>query len=80
MSDREEEEMATKDLRRRLEKLEAEALHLAIDPDARPADATDDEWAALAILHHVLEHPPGAEITDEVWAELERRLLSGRPS
>jgi hypothetical protein len=35
---------------------------------------TDEEVKALAILRHELEHPRGAPISDEVWAEVQRRV------
>lgn len=64
-------------LRRRLEKLEASSA----GPEADPlATVTGEEWAALAILHHEMAHPPGAPLTDEVWAELERRMRAGGQS
>lgn len=59
-------------LRRRLERLEERSA--PTDPMAEP---TDDIWRALAVLRHDMRHPPGAEITDSVWAELERRLADG---
>lgn len=75
--------MGTRDLRRRLEKLESEELDLDLREvvDVDPVNtATEEEWRALAILAHELEHPPGAEIDDATWAELERRLAVGSPS
>lgn len=41
---------------------------------------TDDDWQALSILHHDLLHTPGAEITPEEEAEVERRLRAGSSS
>lgn len=57
------------DLRRRLERLEERNAPVA------PTDEPGDEvWQALAVLRHDMHHPAGAEITDAVWNELQRRL------
>lgn len=70
----------TNNLRRRLEKLEA--AHAEPHEDDVP---TDDEFAALAQLVHVLRAAPGAArsgpVTDLEWSELQRAgLVPGDPA
>ena len=65
------------ELQRRIEKLEAQCAEPT--PDLVGL-ATPEEWRALAILRHELDHKRGAEITPELWAEVERRMTVGSGS
>lgn len=61
--------MKLKSLQKRIAELEARGR---IDRSA--GEPTEREWLALAILRHDMRIERGAELTDEILAELKRRL------